>query len=440
MTADQIKKYAQKLSKLLSKSLSNIQLSDKATKKYTEYSYKDAPRGESHQIVTVGIQHSETLSSFYFRLGAAVFKEDFAPLKRKIYRLAKDNENLIIDKTGKQYVMTYQHPITKISDRAIGLALKEFYTIFDEILSKLLKSNFLNLNNDDQNVEKSISKKDDLKESKTKSKDCKKTKATISTENTITDENFVKSVTGASIVYRYGGGMSAKTNDDYKYLKGEAKKLGVKVTIDKDPYGDGTDNISFYGDKVAIMKLAVISGHAPDIGKRENDAGYWIAEETVEFERATSLVGEYAELKVQNLQLKKEVEEGKKERIKLRNEIDKLKLEIKPKHKPEPKPVTFHKWEATIVADLVYKDFLENKRTKKSALTFKIQTVKLRKRPTQSFFITHLRKFVTLRTLYIPKHPIYKIDGYGRDVVFTTTGSDHNLTNIVVQSIENDYF
>ncbi len=99
MTVDQIKKYAQKLSKLLSRSLSNIQLSDKETKKYTEYSYKDAPRSESHQIVTVGIQHSETLSSFYFKLGAAVFKEDFAPLKRKIYRLAKDNENLIINKT-----------------------------------------------------------------------------------------------------------------------------------------------------------------------------------------------------------------------------------------------------------------------------------------------------------------------------------------------------
>lgn len=439
MTADQIKKYAQKLSKLLSKSLSNIQLSDKATKKYTEYSYKDAPRGESHQIVTVGIQHSETLSSFYFRLGAAVFKEDFAPLKRKIYRLAKDNENLIIDKTGKQYVMTYQHPITKISDRAIGLALKEFYTIFDEILSKLLKSNFLNLNNADQNVEKSNSKKDNPQESKTKSKDSKKTKATISTENTVTDENFVKSVTGACIINRYGGGMNAQTNNDYKYLKGEAKKLGVKVTVDKDPYGDGTDNISFYGDKAAIMKLAVISGHAPDIGKRENGAVYWIAEETVEFERVTSLVGEYAELKAENIQLKKEVEEGKKERIKLRNEIDKLKLEIKPKHKPEPKPVRFHKWEATIVADLVYKN-IDDKRLKKSALTFKIQTVKLPKRPTQSFFKTHLRQFVDKRGYYITKAPIYRIHGYGKDATITTSGFDHNLTNIVVQSIENDYF
>ena len=438
MTADQIKKYAQKLSKLLSKSLSNIQLSDKATKKYTEYSYKDAPRGESHQIVTVGIQHSETLSSFYFRLGAAVFKEDFAPLKRKIYRLAKDNENLIIDKTGKQYVMTYQHPITKISDRAIGLALKEYYTIFDEILSKLLKSNFLNLNNDDQNVEKSISKKDDLKESKTKSKDSKKTKATISTENTVTDENFVKSVTGACIIGSYGPGMEAKTNDDYKYLKGEAKKLGVKVRVGI-KYNDGTDNISFYGDKAAIMKLAVISGHAPHIGKRENGDLYWIAEETVEFERVTSLVGEYAELKDKIIQLKKKVEEGKKERIKLRNEIDKLKLEIKPKHKPEPKPVRFHKWEATIVADLVYKN-IDDKRLKKSALTFKIQTVKLPKRPTQSFFKTHLRQFVDKRGYYITKAPIYRIHGYGKDATITTSGFDHNLTNIVVQSIENDYF
>jgi hypothetical protein len=79
MTVDQIKKYAQKLSKLLSRSLSNTQLLDKETKKYTEYSYKDSPRSESHQIVTVGIQHSETLSSFYFKLGATVFKEDLLP-------------------------------------------------------------------------------------------------------------------------------------------------------------------------------------------------------------------------------------------------------------------------------------------------------------------------------------------------------------------------
>jgi len=424
MTADQIKKYAQKLSKLVSKSLSNTQLSDKATKKYTEYSFKDAPRGESHQIVTVGIQHDALQNAFYFKLGAAVFKEDFAPLKRKIYRLAKDNENLIIDKTGKQYVMTYQHPITKISDRAIGLALKEFYTIFDEIISKLLKSNFLNLNSDDQNVEKSISKKDDLKESKTK--------ATISTENTVTDENFVKSVTGACIVNGSGGGMLAKTNDDYKYLKQQAKKLSVKVRVGM-KYNDGTDNISFYGDKAAIMKLAVISGHAPSIGKRENGALYWIAEETVEFERATSLVGEYAELKAENINLKKEIN-------KLKNEVREKTQTIKPapKPKPEPEPVRFHKWEATIVADLVYKNS-DNKRTKKAALTFKIQTVKLRKRPTQSFFKTHLRKFVTLGTLYIPKDPIYKIDGYGKEAVWTAFGSNHNLTNIVVQSIDNDY-
>lgn len=59
--------------------------------------------------------------------------------------------------------------------------------------------------------------------------------------------------------------MQAVTDDDYEYLKGEAKKLGVKVTVDVDPYGDGTDEISFSGDKEAIMKLAQISGHAVDI-------------------------------------------------------------------------------------------------------------------------------------------------------------------------------
>ena len=74
-------------------------------------------------------------------------------------------------------------------------------------------------------------------------------------------------------------GMQAFTDDDYKYLKGEAKKLGVKVTVDKDPYGDGTDEISFSGDKSAIMKLATISGHAEAVG---DDNVYQIEESTEE--------------------------------------------------------------------------------------------------------------------------------------------------------------
>lgn len=74
-------------------------------------------------------------------------------------------------------------------------------------------------------------------------------------------------------------GMQAVTDDDYKYLKAEAKKLGVKVTVDKDPYGDGTDEISFSGDKSAIMKLADISGHAEMVG---DDNVYQIEESTEE--------------------------------------------------------------------------------------------------------------------------------------------------------------
>ena len=81
-------------------------------------------------------------------------------------------------------------------------------------------------------------------------------------------------------------GMQAISDDDYKYLKAEAKKLGVKVSVDKDPFGDGTDEISFSGDKSAIMKLAKISGHAEMVG---DDNVYQIAESKKELPKKVKL-------------------------------------------------------------------------------------------------------------------------------------------------------
>ena len=90
-------------------------------------------------------------------------------------------------------------------------------------------------------------------------------------------------------------GMQAVTDDDYKYLKAEAKKLGVKVSVDKDPYGDGTDEISFSGDKSAIMKLAGISGHAEMVG---DDNVYQIEEAKEELPKNVKLnEGVHAKIK-----------------------------------------------------------------------------------------------------------------------------------------------
>ena len=70
--------------------------------------------------------------------------------------------------------------------------------------------------------------------------------------------------------------------DDYAYLKQQAKKLDVKVSVDKDPFGDGYDELNYSGDKAAILKLAAISGHDQDITSGPDEGGYWITESTEE--------------------------------------------------------------------------------------------------------------------------------------------------------------
>ena len=73
-------------------------------------------------------------------------------------------------------------------------------------------------------------------------------------------------------------GLMSYTEDDYKYLKAQAKKLGVKISIDKDPFGDGYDELNYSGDKAAVMKLAGISGHADQVG---DDNAYQLEEAEV---------------------------------------------------------------------------------------------------------------------------------------------------------------
>jgi hypothetical protein len=79
--------------------------------------------------------------------------------------------------------------------------------------------------------------------------------------------------------------------DEYEYLKQQAKKLGVNVSVDKDPFGDGYDELNYSGDKAAILKLAKISGHDQDITNGPDEGGYWITE-TVVTEETTEEVEE----------------------------------------------------------------------------------------------------------------------------------------------------
>jgi hypothetical protein len=66
--------------------------------------------------------------------------------------------------------------------------------------------------------------------------------------------------------------------DGYKWLKAEAKKMGVKLSVDKDPYGDGTDELNATGDKSALQKFAALTGHDQDLGTEEEGAVYVIKE------------------------------------------------------------------------------------------------------------------------------------------------------------------
>ena len=95
------------------------------------------------------------------------------------------------------------------------------------------------------------------------------------------------------------GELMAFSDDDYKYLKGEAKKLGVKVSVStgKDSMYDdmGYDTLSFSGDKAAILKLAAISGHDADICSEPGCGGYELEESTKATEYVSKEVEENAE-------------------------------------------------------------------------------------------------------------------------------------------------
>jgi len=92
------------------------------------------------------------------------------------------------------------------------------------------------------------------------------------------------------------GELMSMTDDDYEWLKGEAKKLGVKVSVStgKDSMYDdmGYDTLAFSGDKAAILKLAKISGHDQDICAEPGCGGYEITEATEVTEETTEEVEE----------------------------------------------------------------------------------------------------------------------------------------------------
>lgn len=99
------------------------------------------------------------------------------------------------------------------------------------------------------------------------------------------DTQSLHPTTGEKINEATLGELMAFSEDDYKYLKGEAKKLGVKVSVltgDDSMYADmNYDEVSFSGDKAAILKLAKISGHDADICADGEDCGGYVITESV---------------------------------------------------------------------------------------------------------------------------------------------------------------
>ena len=81
--------------------------------------------------------------------------------------------------------------------------------------------------------------------------------------------------------------------DGYKWLKAEAKKMGVKLSVDKDPYGDGTDELNATGDKSALQKFAALTGHDQDLGTEEEGAVY-VIKEAIKLDEGMSVAEKFA--------------------------------------------------------------------------------------------------------------------------------------------------
>ena len=114
----------------------------------------------------------------------------------------------------------------------------------------------------------------------------------------VTEEGL--SFEAALIEASVSGLMASDDEEDgYKYLKAQAKKLGVKVSVNKDPYGDGYDELGFSGDKAAVMKLAGISGHAEDITDGVYDLSETKAVElpkTIKLDESMTIAEKFAKL------------------------------------------------------------------------------------------------------------------------------------------------